>query len=112
MDGTARSALVILSKGQLTEFPMASRLREAISDQRSVISLKQKAKTKFNIHFSPISLPSASSLGIASAIGSQLNLVSGMDRRCQFHLFLPHLPIFPAFGEFLLTRPKGTKSRR
>ena len=32
-DGTARSALVILSKGQLTEFPMASRLREAIKDQ-------------------------------------------------------------------------------
>ena len=24
----------------------------------------------------------------------------------------PHLPRFPAFGEFLLKRPKGTKSRR
>ena len=40
-DGTARSALVILSKGQLTEFPRASRLREAIKDQNKTAVSRQ-----------------------------------------------------------------------
>ena len=47
-----------------------------------------------------------------SAYNKRRKAVCDADPRCQFHLFLPLLPIFPARGAFLLTRPKGTKSRR